>query len=933
MAKSMFRVTRKMAMLVTIAITLIALVFSPGWSGPVAAKILAAPDSATYTITMGSKGAWSNPDDTPSFPYIDKDGAFYFQSGHSLYGANDSRQWVFYSGTNFNSYSANSTINNYVNPNNSNDKNNDTTWRCNNSPTGLTATYDPSGGYSQKNFCDVVGLWVDPDTGDWYGLVHNEFTGSPFGDGSHYDAIDVAVSTNQGKVWTITNHIITSPFSTARSDTTAFPNQTYYYGDGDPRLLVDYKTGYFYTFYASRIINKSGGWYAFGAHVARAPISSKMASGSWQKWYNGAWNELGLGGKESTMMPVDNTYPNGYAPTNKEYNPANTGTAGQQISAGLLRPTSPLVAIDVAYDAYLGLYIGEPQAVDQSGNSPQYYYVTDDLTTQKWYLIGNSGSYHTASWYRWFLDSANKTNNQIVGKSFRTYCSIGCSNNSSSEYINITIDSSAPAAVIDVSKTYNIQNADGRILAQVSGGSTTTSAAAPGGSTLEQWTFTSNGDGSYKITNVSSGQLLGVDSSNSANRAWGAKPTVTTSNGTVGQQWFVWGTRLVNRYSGLVLALSSDSNRLAETTPYRNWTNATGNSVGGTRVANEQSLTFAPVGTAPTPAPTATSVAGAFTSVRYFPRSGQENRMVGGKFQGSNTSPTSGFVDLGTISSTPPSGQWSTLSWSNGTVYRYVRYLSPTGGWGNVAELEFYAGAAKLTGAGFGTAGSYNNLGDTFDKALDGNTSTFFDCATGDGCYVGLDTGVSGPTATPTKTPIPPTATPTATGVYTQNFDSGIGGWTRMLGSGTVAVENGQLSIDAASTNTLVVDNNSPSYANGTVQYTVTPQNTSGRTLLVFRYTSTTSWAAVGYDLNGNWVWVNGSGSYGNLVTGGTALASGTTYTVKITYSGSSVTIWLNGAQLYTGAVSQLPTGAGKIGFRDWNTAHVHYDNVSYTTP
>lgn len=884
----------------SMAVALIASILASSLAG-----VWAAPNDATYTVTMGGSGsAPAAGGDTPSFSYIDKDGTYYFVYGAALYGANDPRYWKWQTGVNMDSTVA-ASINSV--PSNSN-----TTTRCNNSPTGLEASSDPSGGYSQKNFCDLVSMWVDPDTGNWYGLVHNEFTGNPFSDGLHYDSIDVAVSTDQGNSWNITAHAITSPFSTTRGNTVAFPNQTYYYGDGDPRLLVDYKTGYFYAFYGSRVVNKSGGWRAFGAHVARAPISGKMASGTWQKWYNGTWAEAGLGGKESTMMPVDTTYPNGYVPTNKEYNPANTGTADQQITAGLLHPTSPLFVMDVAYNAYLGLYIGQPQAVDQSGNSPQYFYATDNLATQKWYLIGNSGSIHTSSWYRWLLDGANATNSMIVGKAFRAYCSISCG--TWGGYRNITIESSAPAAPpVDLTKSYYIQNANGRILAQVAGGASTTSGVAISGSALEQWSFASNGDGSYKITNVSTGQLLGVNSSATTNRAWGTKPTVTAANGTVGQQWFVVGSRLVNRYSGLVLGMASDAARLAETTPYRSWTNTTGNAVGGSRTANEQTINFVQAGIAPTPIPTPTPVPGAFTSARYFPRSGQESRMVGGKLQGSNTSPTSGFVDLATISSAPPSGQWSTLSWSNGTVYRYVRYLSPTGGWGNVAELEFYAGATRLTGAGFGTAGSYNNSGNTFDKALDGNTATFFDCPTGDGCYVGIDTGSS-----------------TA---YTQNFNSGIGGWARVQGTGSVAVESGQLSIDAASSDTIVVDNNSPAYANGSVTYDVIPQNANGRTLLVFRYASATSWAAVGYDLNGNWVWVNGAGSFGNLVTGGPALASGTTYTVKVTYSGSNITILLNGSQIYSGAVTQLPTGAGKIGFRDWSAAHAHYDNVSYTTP
>lgn len=75
--------------------------------------------------------------------------------------------------------------------------------------------------------------------------------------------------------------------------------------------------------------------------------------------------------------------------------------------------------------------------------------------------------------------------------------------------------------------------------------------------------------------------------------------------------------------------------------------------------------------------------------IKYYPRANFASRMVGGKFQGSNTSSTSGFVDLYTISSTPGTG-WNEISISNTTAYRWVRYLSPDNGYANIAEMEFY---------------------------------------------------------------------------------------------------------------------------------------------------------------------------------------------------------------------------------------------------
>jgi mannose/cellobiose epimerase-like protein (N-acyl-D-glucosamine 2-epimerase family) len=76
--------------------------------------------------------------------------------------------------------------------------------------------------------------------------------------------------------------------------------------------------------------------------------------------------------------------------------------------------------------------------------------------------------------------------------------------------------------------------------------------------------------------------------------------------------------------------------------------------------------------------------------IRFYPRSGFASRMNGGKFQGSNTSSSTGFVDLYTISTTP-AVQWNEVTIANPTAYRWVRYLAPAGGYGNIAEMEFYS--------------------------------------------------------------------------------------------------------------------------------------------------------------------------------------------------------------------------------------------------
>ncbi|HET7238072.1 MAG TPA: fibronectin type III domain-containing protein [Terrimicrobiaceae bacterium] len=123
--------------------------------------------------------------------------------------------------------------------------------------------------------------------------------------------------------------------------------------------------------------------------------------------------------------------------------------------------------------------------------------------------------------------------------------------------------------------------------------------------------------------------------------------------------------------------------------------------------------------------------------IRYYPRSGYASRMVGGIFEGTND-PAGGYTQIYQITSTPPAA-WTALNVNLGN-YRYLRYRSPNGSYGNVAEIEFYRGGVKLKGTGYGTTGSWRNRGNTFQKALDSNTGTYFDAPTANGNYVGIIT-------------------------------------------------------------------------------------------------------------------------------------------------------------------------------------------------
>lgn len=94
------------------------------------------------------------------------------------------------------------------------------------------------------------------------------------------------------------------------------------------------------------------------------------------------------------------------------------------------------------------------------------------------------------------------------------------------------------------------------------------------------------------------------------------------------------------------------------------------------------------------------------TAVRYFPRSGWEARMLNGRFEASTVLTDTGYSLLSQVGSIPELG-WSTalISGTTGPA-RYLRYLAPEGGYGNIAEAEFWTAypTTKLSGVAFGAA-------------------------------------------------------------------------------------------------------------------------------------------------------------------------------------------------------------------------------------
>ncbi len=145
--------------------------------------------------------------------------------------------------------------------------------------------------------------------------------------------------------------------------------------------------------------------------------------------------------------------------------------------------------------------------------------------------------------------------------------------------------------------------------------------------------------------------------------------------------------------------------------------------------------------------------------VRIFGQPGFGQRLLQAKIKGSNSGETTNFEDIGTISYLPAEGAWTEYAFSNTKSFRYIKLVSAPNGYVSAADVEFYGGTTRLTGRAFGSAGSLMDSGNTYDKALDGNTSTVFVAPTPSDAYVGYDLGtaetqVASPTFTPEAAPL-----------------------------------------------------------------------------------------------------------------------------------------------------------------------------------
>ena len=125
---------------------------------------------------------------------------------------------------------------------------------------------------------------------------------------------------------------------------------------------------------------------------------------------------------------------------------------------------------------------------------------------------------------------------------------------------------------------------------------------------------------------------------------------------------------------------------------------------------------------------------------RKFPFLGEQDlfnaRMARGRFQASND------ADFATVKEHYyfpgiTNGNWYDIPVKDSTAYRYVRYLSPNGSYGNINELQYFDPHGKrLQGKIIGTQGTG---GQEKEKVFDGDILTGFNGISPDGHWVGLD--------------------------------------------------------------------------------------------------------------------------------------------------------------------------------------------------
>jgi hypothetical protein len=123
-------------------------------------------------------------------------------------------------------------------------------------------------------------------------------SGPPAKGEGEYNVMALARSSDNGRSWTPQGVVLSGDDPKPTSEPTA--NQP---GVGEPGTVV--ANGYIYMVYFYHPNFPVDKHVQDFLQIARAPVASDGAPGSWMKYYDGAWEQPGIGGKGSTILPID----------------------------------------------------------------------------------------------------------------------------------------------------------------------------------------------------------------------------------------------------------------------------------------------------------------------------------------------------------------------------------------------------------------------------------------------------------------------------------------------------------------------------------------------------------------------------------------------------------------------------------------------------
>lgn len=220
----------------------------------------------------------------------------------------------------------------------------------------------------------LMGLWIDQSDGTFYSMAYSEYNyqESKWEKEAKERRLGLAKSIDKGSSWTYEGDVITQDKSVPP------PAGTQYNGVGDICMFIP-GDGYIYIYYKKSFHSlETLDRTEQSICVARCEIKNKQAPEKWFKFYEGGWNEPGLGGSETTIIPYTNI-------------------------------------ITITYNEYLKKFVG-------IGNSPAgktFITFADSMEKQDWSTRDFSFPDITF-WYNWQINS-DKKNPYIMGQEFRLY--------------------------------------------------------------------------------------------------------------------------------------------------------------------------------------------------------------------------------------------------------------------------------------------------------------------------------------------------------------------------------------------------------------------------------------------------------------------------------------------------------------------------------